>query len=101
MADLIKIDTAQVLEIANNLSNLNDELQTNLQEAQKAITKLESVWQGEAATATIEAINSFASDYFQNYYDVINQYVEFLKKNVAEGYENTETANTTLADSFK
>ena len=59
------------------------------------------VYKGEAATATIEAINSFASDYFQNYYDLINQYVEFLKKNVVTGYEDTETANTTLAESFK
>ena len=101
MSDLIKIDTAQVLEIANKLSELNDDLQTNLKEAQTAITNLENVWKGEAATATIEAINSFASDYFQNYYDLINQYVEFLKKNVVTGYEDTETANTTLAESFK
>ena len=33
--------------------------------------------------------------------DLINQYVEFLKKNVVTGYEDTETANTTLAESFK
>ena len=101
MADLIKIDTAQVAEIANTLAGLNNDLQTNLKEAQAAITNLENVWQGEAATATIDAINTFAADYFQNYYDLINQYVEFLKKNVAEGYEETEITNTTLADSFK
>ena len=101
MADLIKIDTAQVLEIANKLSGLNDELQTNLKEAQSTITNLETVWQGEAATATIDAVNSFAADYFQNYYDLINQYVEFLKKNVAQGYEETENVNKTLAESFK
>ena len=101
MADLIKIDTAQVLEIANKLSGLNDELQTNLKEAQSTITNLETIWQGEAATATIDAVNSFAADYFQNYYDLINQYVEFLKKNVAQGYEETENVNKTLAESFK
>ena len=101
MADLMRIDTAQVLEIANSLSKLNDDLQTNLKEAQNAITNLSTVWEGEAATATIDAINTFAADYFQNYYDLINEYVKFLKDNVSSGYESTENANTTLADSFK
>ncbi len=101
MADLIKIDTAQVLEIANKLSSLNDDLQTNLKEAQTTITNLGDIWKGEAATATIDAVNSFATEYYQNYYDLIDQYVQFLKNNVVSGYEETETVNTTLADSFK
>jgi len=101
MADLIKVNTEQVLGIATTLSSLNDDLQTQLKEAQTAITNLDSVWTGEAANATKEAINAFATEYFQSYYDLINQYVEFLKKNVAEGYESTETTNTSLADSFK
>ncbi len=101
MSDLIKIDTAQVLEIANKLSSLNDDLQTNLKEAKTTITNLCEFWKGDAATATKDAVESFATAYFQNYYDLIDQYVQFLKTNVVQGYEETETANTTLADSFK
>ena len=36
-----------------------------------------------------------------NYHDVIDQYVKFLRENVAQGYFETETSNTSLADSFK
>ena len=101
MSDLIKIDTAQVLAIADNLDGLNNNLQETLTSAQKAVANLESYWSGEAATATIEAVNSFANDYFESYKELIDQYVQFLRKNVSEGYESVETANTSLADSFK
>ena len=101
MSGLIKIDTAQVTEIANTLSKLNEDLQTNLTEAQKAVTDLAQVWQGTAADATIEAVNSFASEYFQSYKDLIDSYIQFLRKNVAEGYEEVENVNTNLAESFK
>ena len=99
MSDLIKIDTAQVVAISDSL--LNNNLQEKLTEAQKAVANLESVWSGEAANATIEAVNSFATEYFQSYKDLIDQYVQFLRKNVAEGYDSVETTNTSLADSFK
>ena len=101
MSDLIHIDTEQVLGIANTMSGLNDDLKQTLESAKNAITNLESIWQGEAANATMDAIRAFATEYFQSYHDLINEYVEFLRKNVAGGYENTETTNTSLADSFR
>lgn len=101
MSDLIKIDTAQVIAIADSLDGLNTDLQEKLIEAQKAITSLESVWSGEAASATIDSVNSFASEYFQSYKELIDQYVQFLRKNVSEGYTSVETTNTSLADAFK
>lgn len=39
--------------------------------------------------------------FFQQYYDVLEQYVKFLRTNVFEQYTQTEQANTTLADAFK
>lgn len=101
MSDLIKIDTVQVNAIADNLDNLNSNLQDNLKAVQKAVAGLESVWSGEAASATIEAVNTFANDYFASYKELIDQYVNFLRKNVSEGYTSVETVNTSLADSFK
>ena len=87
MSDFIRVDTGRVAEIANKLDSLNEELQTNLKGVQTTITNLESSWTGNAANSTREAINEFANDYFQNYHDLINQYVEFLRKNVVQGYE--------------
>lgn len=101
MAGQIKVNTAQVAEIANTISGLNDRLKEKLQESQATIKSLSSTWQGEAADATIQAFDGFAVKYFDNYYDVIDSYVKFLRTNVENGYFETETANTNIADAFK
>jgi uncharacterized protein YukE len=62
---------------------------------------LQSEWQGEASEETRTAFNTFAQKYFQNYYEILDSYVKFLRTNVAQGYFETETANTTLADAFR
>lgn len=101
MAGEIKISVDQVSQIATTLENLNGRLQEQLQTSQETINNLTNIWEGEAASATVEAYNSFATKHFQNYYDVIDSYVKFLRNNVVQGYTETETTNTTLADAFK
>ncbi len=101
MSSLIRINTDKVLDIANVMSGLNEDLQNTLTETQKTVNDLYEIWKGEASEATREAINQFANDYFQNYKDLIDSYIEFLRKNVAEGYEETENLNTSLAEAFK
>ncbi len=101
MAGQIRVSTAQVAEIATTIESLNKRLQEKLEESQSTIKGLASTWEGEAATATIEVYDSFAAKYFQNYYDVIDNYVKFLRQNVEQGYFETETANTNIADAFK
>lgn len=101
MAGQIRVSTAQVAEIATTIEGLNKRLQEKLEESQAMIKNLANTWEGEAATATIEAYDSFAAKYFQNYYNIIDSYVKFLRTNVEQGYFETETANTTIADAFK
>lgn len=96
----IRISTDSVNEIAATIERLNNELDQTLAESRHAIDRLNSVWQGEAAEATISSYNNFANNYFQNYKDIITQYVQFLRNNVAQGYVETETVNVNLADSF-
>ena len=96
----IRISTDSVNEIAATIERLNNELDQTLSESRQAIDRLNSVWQGEAAEATISSYNNFANNYFQNYKDIITQYVQFLRNNVAQGYVETETVNVNLADSF-
>lgn len=97
----MRVNTDQVLEIASNLESLNKKLTSNLQEGKSTIDGLSSIWEGEAAQETISSFDSFAAKYFQNYEDIITQYVRFLRDNVAQGYFDTETANVSLADAFK
>ena len=101
MAGTIKISTDQVEAIATSIDNSNKKLKSTLEESQTAIKNLNSIWQGEASQATMTAYDAFAAKYFQNYHDVIDAYVKFLRQNVSADYQSTETANTNLADAFK
>ena len=97
----IKISTDQVLQIASNIENLNKKLSEELASSKATVDQLANIWEGEAAQATISSFDEFASKYFQNYEEIITQYVKFLRDTVAQGYVDTETQNISLADAFK
>lgn len=97
----IRVNTDQVAQIASNLESLNKRLTDELNNSKATVDQLANIWEGEAAQATISAFDEFAAKYFQNYEDVITQYVQFLRINVDAGYFETETANVGLADAFK
>ena len=99
--DGITIDTEQVLGIASNIENDNLQLQQLLNDSKTTVDNLTSYWTGTAAENTRSSYDSFAGKFFQTYFDVLNQYVKFLRTNVAAQYEQTENANTQLADAFK
>ena len=101
MAGQIKVNTEQVSQIASTIEGLNNKLNENLKECQTTISNLSNSWEGEAYQETRASFDEFASKFFQNYYDTIDQYVKFLRNNVAQGYFETETANKSLADAFK
>lgn len=101
MAGQIKVNTDQVAQIASNIEGLNKKLNEQLTLSQTTIKNLANTWEGEASNATVSSYNDFAAKYFQNYYDIIDNYVKFLRTNVDKGYFDTETSNTSLADAFK
>lgn len=97
----IRVNTDQVGQIAQNIENLNKRLTEELTNSKNTIDQLANIWEGEAAQATISSFDEFAAKYFQNYEDVITQYVQFLRTNIEQGYFDTETQNIGLADAFK
>ena len=97
----IKVSTQQVADIANRIEKLNKDLAQNLRDSKSAVDNLSNVWQGQASSETIAAFDSFAAKYFQSYEDTIQQYVNFLRKNVETGYTDTENANVKLSQAFK
>ena len=97
----IRVNTDQVAQIASNIEGLNKRLTEELNDSKATIDQLANVWEGEAAQATISSFDEFATKYFQNYEDVITQYVQFLRTNIEQGYFDTETQNVALADAFK
>ena len=97
----VRVNTDQVSQIADNIEKLNKKLTEQLTNGKATIDQLANIWEGEAAQATISAFDEFASKFFQNYEDVLTQYVQFLRTNIAQGYFDTETQNIGLADAFK
>ena len=88
---LKRIDTEVIAATATEINRLNMQLTDTLENSQKAIHSLKGVWTGQAAETTYAAYDQFASKYFENYRETLNNYVVFLKKAAAEGYESTET----------
>ena len=82
MAGTIKISTDQVEAIAASIENNNKKLKSTLEDSQSAVKSLSSTWQGEAAQSTISAYDTFATNYFQTYYDIIDAYVKFCAQNL-------------------
>lgn len=97
----ITLDSEQVLAIASQIENDNRQLQQMLTDSKTTIDRLLSYWTGRAAEETRTSYDTFAGKFFQTYYDILNQYVKFLRTNVSEQYEQTEQVNTQLADAFK
>ncbi|MFI3312540.1 MAG: WXG100 family type VII secretion target [Eubacteriales bacterium] len=101
MSTKITLDSAQVLSIADQITADNALLLETLNASKSTIDGLSSTWTGQASEETMAAYSTFATQYFQTYYDVLEQYVKFLRTNVAAQYEEVETANTQLADAFQ
>lgn len=97
----ITVDSEQVLAIATQIESDNQQLQQLLNDSKSTIDGLSSSWTGTAGETTRAAYDSFAAKFFQTYYDVLDQYVKFLRANVAEQYSKTEQINTQLSDAFK
>lgn len=95
------IDTNEVLAIAGRIESDNIQLRNLLDTSKARIDSLTSYWQGQAASATQDAYTDFANRFFQQYQDILQQYVTFLRRNVAEQYSETEVVNTQLSDAFK
>lgn len=101
MSTRITIDSEQVLGIATQIESDNQQLQQLLEDSKATLNNLASTWTGGAAEQTRGSYETFAGKYFQSYFDILEQYVKFLRTNVAEQYTEVENLNTQLGDAFK
>lgn len=97
----ITINTEEVRSIASQIENDNKNLKDLLDQTKTAIDALSEVWTGPAAEDTRTSYADFSGKFFEEYYNVIDQYVKFLRTKVADDYDNTERNNQSLADAFK
>ena len=98
MANKITIDPNEVLSIAGNIANLNDQLEETLKATQKRVQSLAGGWSGQAANATIESFNQFANKDYDSYHELLDQYVKFLQTRVSQLYPEIDAAIAKLGE---
>lgn len=100
MAGEITVNTAQVAATGISIQTKNTTFKDTLEKAKTSVDSLKNSWQSPSADSIIPIFNVLAGKHFDNSYDTVNRYTEFLKTNIAQGYDQTETANILLADEF-
>ena len=97
----LKVNSQQVIGVANKIKGINGQIKDEFRSAQNAVTRLDNVWDGAAASNAISKFNAIRNAYCDARYNVVDNFVAFLYEQVGEGYAQTEAANTSLADAFK
>ena len=96
----ITIKSADVLATAKQLEVDNTKLYDLLKNSEEIIDNLDSYHKGPAAEALRETYSAFADRFFEAYHAKLKQYVEFLRYNVVDYYEEVEDINKKLARDF-
>ena len=99
MADSIQISTQVLLDTAEKVRSINNNLDQKLAECNKTMNDLESTWKSDAATDIRAAMNALKPR-FEEYKNVVESYAKFLV-NTATNYETTEGAIQSNASQFK
>ena len=95
---MLRIDTTAIRETAAEIARQNGRLEETLNQCQQTVHSLANSWTGAAAEATIDAFDSFAARYFDQYKEMLDQYVQFLNSSAGAGYEETEQRVARKAD---
>lgn len=97
----IKVNTAIVRSTASQISSINNKIKNDFSTIDTAINNLNANWDGSASDAAIRKFQNIKNNYYNNRYNVVNDMVNFMLKQVGEGYESTETVVSSAASAFK
>lgn len=97
----MQVNTEAVVTAAWNLKGLNNQIRNDFSAMQSAISQLDGSWDGSAATSAISKFNEIKSKFYDARYKVVDNYANFLLRQVGEAYTQTEKAHKSLADAFK
>ena len=97
----IKIKTEMVATAANTIAADNKTIFDEFAAVKTAINNMDNCWHGSAATAAITAFNNIEATFRQTRYDSVNVFVRFLREQVGQTYEETESELQNAAKAFK
>lgn len=102
--DDISVDTDAVKRTADEIRKINNNIQNEFTDVEKAMNLLSKNWNGYAKESVFSTYKSIKSNYQDNYnrnrYSTIEKYVILLDSLVAKGYEKVEKTNKDLAKNY-
>ena len=97
----IQINTAVLLDTATNISNENLLLRNSYDDIDMIVSNLKKHWSGSACDTCCKKADFIKAKFKDTRYAVVEDFVRFMRLQVGEGYETTETAISSAADAFK
>ena len=94
-----RVSTADVRKKAQELRVLNERFKAEVQALSSDVQRLNSMWEGEAKTAFMQAYSN-DEEQFGSFYSGINQFIEALME-IADSYDRTEAQNTAIGQTRK
>lgn len=98
MAGQMKVNYGNFESWASSIASKNTNLLDDLHEIQSLINSLQGEWESNSAVTIRGKITSMENR-FQQYYDVVDNYVKLIRNAAAE-YKATETTNDANAQEF-
>lgn len=97
----INVNIAVVKSTAYQIATVNKNIKNDFTAVQKAINSLNNNWDGTASDAAFRKFNNIKNTYYDNRFNIVNDMVNFMRKQVGEGYEDTEATVSSAASAFK
>lgn len=97
----IKIDTSAVRTTANQIANINSKISSDFSTVDTAINELNRAWDGVASEVAITKFQNIKTLYYNNRYQVVNDMVNYMNRQISEGYEGVEAAIQSAASAFR
>lgn len=88
----IKVDSTAMREKADSFQTIADNISNYTDQLEQEINGMKSVWEGEAAEATIAKFKEFKQG-FSEKKETIKNYSKFLRQ-AADAYDNSENSVT-------
>ena len=100
MADM-KVNFAVISGCAKLIESQNNNIKNKMTDVDSKVRSLDAYWDSPAAQKAMNAYSSLKQSYSEPRYNAMNNFVNYLRQVIGEGYTNTEETNKSLADRFK
>ncbi len=97
----IQINTAVILNTADQIDTINKKIRNNLSDVDSAIRMLQQSWESEASNSCANKYEYIKRNFTDARFSAVNGFVSFMRNQVGVGYETTEQAVSIAASAFK